>query len=299
MRRRDDVRARRAARSRLSSAGPARVSLARALSKLGVCSRREAERWIEDGRVRVGGTIERSPLRRVDLRHDPVVVDGRRVGEGDKERVVIALHKPVGLVTTRVDPGGRPTVYDVLADAVGWVFPVGRLDRDSSGLLILTNDHRLGERLTSPEAHVPKTYHARVRGVPDEEALRALREGLPLDDGTLTRPARVRVIGTPRVRSASGSGDPDSPGGSTWLELVLTEGKNRQVRRMGAAVGHEVLELVRVRIGRLVLAGLAPGEWRRLAPGEVRELMMAAPEATDDARRQPRDSRRRRGAADA
>jgi len=131
----------------------------------------------------------------------------------------------------------------------------------TAGLLVLTNDHRLGERLTSPEHHVPKTYHARVAGVPDAEALRALRDGLPLEDGTVTRPAKVRVLGTPRGRE-----------GSTWLEIVLTEGKNRQVRRMGAAVGHEVRELVRVRIGRLSLGGLAPGEWRELGPEEIRSL---------------------------
>ena len=111
---------------------------------------------------------------------------------------------------------------------------------------------------------MPKTYHARVAGLPDAEALRALREGLPLDDGTVTRPAKVRVLGTPRGE------------GSTWLEIVLTEGKNRQVRRMGAAVGHEVLELVRVRIGRLSLGDLAPGEWRELGPAEVQSLLAGA-----------------------
>ena len=211
--------------------------------------------------MRVAGAIERSPERRIDPRRDPVRVDGRRVGD-DAPRVVIAFHKPAGLVTTRVDPGGRPTVYAALSGIRRWVFPVGRLDRDSSGLLILTNDHRLGERLTSPDAHVPKTYHARLRGVPDAEALRALREGLTLDDGTTTRPARVRSIGAARGALA----------GSTWIEIVLTEGKNRQVRRMGAAVGHEVIELVRVRIGRLGLGSLAPGEWRELAPAEVAEL---------------------------
>ncbi len=212
--------------------------------------------------MRVGGVVERSPRRRIDPRRDRVSVDGRRVGD-DVERVVIAFHKPVGLVTTRVDPGGRPTVYDALGGVPCWVFPVGRLDRDSSGLLILTNDHRLGERLTSPEAHVPKTYHARVRGIPDAEAVRALREGLPLDDGSETRPARVKLLGTNR--------------GSSWLEIVLTEGKNRQVRRMGAAVGHEVLELVRVRIGRLGLGTLGPGEWRELSAAEVAELAPPEP----------------------
>jgi 23S rRNA pseudouridine2605 synthase len=267
VRRPDDVRPRRPAGRGLRPAGA--VSLARALSKFGVASRREAERWIADGRVRVNGLLERTPARWIDPARDRVEVDERRVGD-DTPRVVIALHKPKGLVTTRADPGGRPTVYDALGDVGRWVFPVGRLDRETSGLLILTNDHRLGQRLTDPEHHVPKTYHARVLGIPGEEALRALREGLPLDDGTLTRPAKVRVLGTPRGASA-----PSGPKGqaSTWLEIVLIEGKNRQVRRMGAAVGHEVVELVRVRIGQLDLGELAPGEWRELGPEEVRSLL--------------------------
>jgi pseudouridine synthase len=207
--------------------------------------------------VRVNGAVERAPSRWIDPARDRVVVGGRRVGD-DVRRVVLAFHKPRGLVTTRVDPGGRPTVYDALGEVGRWLFPVGRLDRDSSGLLIFTNDHRLGERLTSPDHHVPKTYHARVAGIPDAYALRVLREGPTLDGGTVTRAARVRVLGTNR--------------GSTWLEIVLTEGKNRQVRRMGAAVGHEVLELVRVRIGRLGLGDLAPGEWRQLEAGEIARL---------------------------
>ena len=277
MRRRDDVRARRAGRGLKPPGG---VSLARALSKFGVCSRREAERWIEDGRVDVNGKPERSPRRFIDPARDTVKVDGRRVSD-ETPRVVIALHKPVGLVTTRVDPGGRPTVYDALGTLPRWVFPVGRLDRDSSGLLILTNVHRLGERLTSPDAHVPKTYHARVSGVPDAEALRALREGVQLEDGTLTREARVKVIGAARGTGRDTARDTAhaSAAGSTWLEIVLTEGKNRQVRRMGSAVGHEVLELVRVRIGRLGLGELAPGEWRELEP---REIALLAGRAVSD-----------------
>jgi len=228
------------------------LSLARALSKFGVCSRKEAARWIEAGRVRVGGAVVRFPARRIDPRSAVITVDGRRV-QDEKARLVIALHKPVGCVTTRVDPGGRPTVYDLLGDVGRWVFPVGRLDRDSSGLLLFTNDHRLGERLTNPEAHVPKTYHALVDGLPDAAALQALRDGVGLHDGTETRPARVKMLGSLR-----------GPVSRTWLEIVLTEGKNRQVRRMCASVGHEVVQLVRVRIGRLELGELRPGEWRRV-----------------------------------
>jgi 23S rRNA pseudouridine2605 synthase len=228
------------------------------------------------------GRVERSPSRRVDPARDAILVDGRRVSEKGA-RVVIALHKPVGLVTTRVDPGGRPTVYDALPGLPRWVFPVGRLDRDSSGLLVFTNDHELGERLTSPLAHVPKTYHVRVRGIPDADALAALREGTTLDDGVTTRPAQVRLIGAARGA--------DVP--SSWLEIVLTEGRNRQVRRMGAAVGHEVLELVRVAIGRLGLGSLAPGEWRELSEVEVGELSQRSRAASASSRARARVARRR------
>jgi len=244
------------------------LSLARALSKFGVCSRAEAERWIATGLVSVDGEVVRFPARRIDPRRHRVTVDGRRVGD-DTARVVLALHKPPGYVTTRVEPGGRPTVYDLLDDVGRWVFPVGRLDRDTSGLLIVTNDHRLGQRLTDPEQQVPKTYHARVDGVPDAATLDVLRTGVELGDGTRTRPARVRSLGSGRD--------------GAWLEIVLTEGKNRQVRRMCAALGHEVRALARVRIGDLELGDLAPGRWRPLGPEDV-ALLEARPAAAHEER---------------
>jgi 23S rRNA pseudouridine2605 synthase len=233
------------------------VSLLRALSKFGVCSRSEAQRRILAGRVELNGAVETRPEIRIDPRRDRVVVDG--VPASDRvARVVLALHKPPGYVTTRVDPAGRLTVYHLLGDFAQYVFPVGRLDRDSSGLLLLTNDHRLGHRLTDPEHHVPKTYHVRVRGVPDTSALQALREGVTLPDGTTTRPARVTSLGATR-------------GGEGWLEVVIEEGRNRQVRHMCAAVGHDVLELVRVGIGGLALGELASGAWRELGEDEIRQ----------------------------
>jgi 23S rRNA pseudouridine2605 synthase len=233
------------------------LSLARALSKFGVCSRAEAARWIEAGRVRVDGEVVRWPQRRIQPRRQRVEVDGVAVGDL-RRHLVVALNKPAGYITTRTDPGGRPTVYGLLGEVGAWVFPVGRLDRETAGLLILTNDHRLGEELTDPRRHVPKTYHARVRGVPSRAALAVLREGALLEDGTRCRPARVRSLGASRD-------------GTTWLEITLTEGKNRQVRRMCALVGHDVAELVRVRIGALGLDDLPPGAWRRL---EERELSL-------------------------
>ena len=231
------------------------LSLARALSKFGVCSRKEAERVIEDGRVAVNAHIVKAPARRIDPRTDRVTVDGLPVSD-HVARVTVVLHKPVGYITTRTDPGGRATVYDLIARLSHWVFPVGRLDRDTAGLLVLTNDHRLGQRLTDPDFHVPKTYHAKVRGLPDPVALQVLREGATLDDGSLTRPAEVRSLGSSRD-------------GTTWLEIVLREGRNRQVRRMCASVGHDVEELVRVKIGALALGALPVGVWRVLAPEET------------------------------
>jgi len=275
VRRPDDVRPGPPPRGRLKPAGP--WSLGRTLSKLGVCSRREAERWIAAGRVVVNGREERSPRRPVDPAQDRILVDGLAVG-GETERVVLALHKPAGLVTTRVDPGGRPTVYESLRGVDRWVFPVGRLDRDTSGLLIFTNDTALGRRLTDPEHHVPRTYHAHVRGHPDAETLCTLREGVELARGVVTRPAAVRLRGSPRPGAAlsltpvSAAGPPPkalSDTGSTWLEIVLTEGRKRQVRRMCAILGHDVLELVRVRIGALDLGTLPPGQWRTLGTRDI------------------------------
>jgi 23S rRNA pseudouridine2605 synthase len=238
------------------------LSLARALSKFGVCSRKQAVLAIEAGRVRLNGAVVRVPARRIDPREDKVQFDGRSVGD-DTERIVLALHKPTGYITSRHDPQGRPTVYDLTSGCGRWVFPVGRLDQDTSGLLILTNDHRLGQRLSDPAAHVPKTYHVLVTGAPPADALGALRGGIVLPDGTPTRPARVRLIGSP-------------PAGRSWLEIVLTEGKNRQVRRMCAQVGLEVLSLMRVRIGDFGLGDLAVGQWRRLDPAEISRLATLA-----------------------
>jgi pseudouridine synthase len=222
-----------------------------------VCSRAEAERWIAAGRVSVNGTVVLFPARRIEPRRDVVRVDGRRVSD-ITERLVIALFKPVGYITSTTDPGGRATVYDLVRGLDAWVFPVGRLDRDSAGFLLLTNDHRLGQRLTDPAHHVPKTYHVRVEGAVTDEAITALREGITLEDGP-TRPARVRMVGSLRD-------------GTTWLEFTITEGRNRQLRRMCAAVGLNVADLVRVRIGGLALPELEPGQWRPLTAAEIAQL---------------------------
>lgn len=232
-----------------------RVQLHRALSKLGWGSRTQAWDWIRAGQVRVDGRVVTDPLTWVDLDRQTITRDHREVEAAGP--IVLALHKPRGIVTTRADEHGRRTVYDLLPAGLPWVFPAGRLDADSEGLLILTNDSELAVRLTEPEHHVPKTYHVSVRGVPGPEVLEELRQGVELSDGR-TRPAQVRLIA--------------EEGRGAVLEVVLMEGRNRQIRRMAAAVGHKVRRLVRVKIGAFELGDLKAGACRRLTESEVRQL---------------------------
>jgi 23S rRNA pseudouridine2605 synthase len=232
-----------------------RVQLHRALSKLGWGSRTQAWDWITAGTVQVDGRVVTNPLTWVDLDRQQITRSGAEARPS--ESLTLALHKPRGVVTTRRDERHRRTVYDLLPPGLPWVFPVGRLDADSEGLLILTNDSNLAVRLTEPEHHVPKVYHVTIRGVPTPAALDQLRGGVPLPDGS-TRPAQVRVLDT----------GPDC----AVLEMVLTEGRNRQVRRMCAAVGHKVRRLARVAIGDFLLGDLAPGACRRLDAADCRRL---------------------------
>jgi 23S rRNA pseudouridine2605 synthase len=219
-----------------------------------VASRRAAERLVESGRVTVGGSVVTDPARDVDERSD-VRVDGR-VAEPEPHEVY-ALNKPKGVVSTARDPQGRPTVTS-LVPSERRLYPVGRLDADTTGLILLANDGELANRLTHPRYEVPKTYLARVDPPRlTERALRALRDGVELDDGP-TAPARVRQ---PR------------PG---VVEITIAEGRKRQVRRMAEAVGHRVVELERVAFGPLRLRGLGPGEHRRLTAAEVERLRAAA-----------------------
>jgi 23S rRNA pseudouridine2605 synthase len=231
------------------------VYLAKFLAHAGVASRRAADRLVRDGRVTVGGEVVLDPAHDVD-EDSGVVVDGEPVG-GVEKRVVYLLHKPAGVVCTARDPQGRRTVVD-LVPAGARLYPVGRLDVDATGLILLTNDGDLANRLMHPRYEVARTYRATVADPPVREpALRRLREGVELDDGR-TAPARVRRLGRDR------------------LELTLHEGRNRQVKRMCAAVGHPVRQLERIRYGPLRLADLAPGRHRRLTPAEVEQLRQAA-----------------------
>ncbi len=231
--------------------------LAKYLAHAGVASRRAAERLIADGRVAVAGTVTTDPAHAVD-ESSAVTVDGRPVAPEPRE--VYALHKPAGVVSTARDTHGRPTVVDMVASEVR-LYPVGRLDADSTGLLLLTNDGALAERLTHPRYGVEKTYRVTVDPPSvSERTLRRLREGVRLDDG-MTAPARARRAG---------------PG---VLEIAVTEGRKRQVRRMCEVVGHRVTALERVAFGPLRLTGLAPGESRRLTMAETRRLREAAGQA--------------------
>lgn len=232
------------------------VSLARALSKLGLCSRTQGERLVLEGRVRVDGRVVREPSRRVDLARARIAVDDAAVAP--ERRAYLMLNKPRGLVTTRDDPQGRATVYTCIDDpTLPYVAPVGRLDRASEGLLLLTNDTQWAHRLLDPASHVPKTYHVQVDRVPDDAFLRALHDGVD-DAGERLAVSHAHVLRT---------------GGRTaWLEATLDEGRNRHLRRLLAALDAEVLRLVRVRIGALPLGDLAKGAWRMLTPDEVRAL---------------------------
>jgi pseudouridine synthase len=230
-------------------------TLDRALSRAGICSRVAARDWIETGRVRVNGAPAHSAEQWVDARRDEIEVDGRRLSA--KKRVYLALNKPKGVLTSHGDPSARRTVYDLLTGLDLWVVPVGRLDRDTSGLLLLTNDTDWAERVASPTRHVPKTYRAQVAPRLADEALERLRRGVDLDDGP-TRPAGVK-----RIRDA---------GATSILEITISEGRNRQVRRMLREVGSKVRELKRIAIGSLQLGTLESGKWRRLSAEEVRSL---------------------------
>jgi 23S rRNA pseudouridine2605 synthase len=236
------------------------MRLAKYLAHAGVASRRSAEKLISAGRVGIGGEIVTDPAREVS-EASRVTVDGRTL-EGPEPRVVYAVSKPVGVVSTAKDSHGRPTVVALVPPTGLRLYPVGRLDADSSGLILLTNDGELANRLTHPRYEISKTYLARVRGRVGERALRALREGVQLEDGR-TAPARAR-----RVRGGGQSVE--------LIELTIHEGRNRQVRRMCDAVGHPVLALERVAFGPVSLDGLPPGSHRLLGPAEVERLHTAA-----------------------
>jgi 23S rRNA pseudouridine2605 synthase len=237
------------------------MRLAKYLAHAGVASRRSAEELIAAGRVTVGGEIVTDPARDVS-EGSRVALDGRAL-EGPERRVVYAVNKPLGVVSTVKDTHGRKTVVGLVPASGLRLYPVGRLDADSTGLILLTNDGELANRLTHPRYEIPKTYLARVRHPVGERALRALRKGVQLQDGR-TAPARVLLLPADR-RSQN------------LIELTIREGRNRQVRRMCEAVGHPVLALERIAFGPVRLEGLAPGSHRLLGDEQIERLRSAGP----------------------
>jgi pseudouridine synthase len=230
--------------------------LQKILSQAGVASRRASEQLMLEGRVSVNGTVVRELGAKADAAHDDIRVDGRRIRVVERRRYIL-LNKPAGYVTTRSDPQRRRTIMDLLTGVRDYVYPVGRLDYDSDGLLILTNDGDLAAQLTHPSHEVPRVYEARVLGAPDAHDLSRLSRGVVID-GRRTNPAEVELIA--------------EKSGHTTLRIVVHEGRNRQIRKMCDAIGHPVEQLTRVAIGPIRDAHLRPGHWRDLTDQEVASL---------------------------
>ncbi len=233
-----------------------RTGLARALSKLGFCSRTQAFGLIRSGRVRLNQRPVRDPETPVRLDKDRIEVDGKQVDPAGK--IYLMLNKPRGLVTTRDDEKGRKTIYSLLPGYSDWLAPVGRLDMASEGLLLLTNDSAWGARIASPEAHVGKTYHVQIDAVADQKLLDRLHAGVDADDKDFLAAKRASILRLGKKNS--------------WLEILLDEGKNRHIRRMLSELGIEVLRLVRVAVGSVKLGDLPKGKTRPLTDAEQEAL---------------------------
>jgi 23S rRNA pseudouridine2605 synthase len=231
--------------------------LQKILARAGLASRREAEKWIQEGRVTINGAVVKKLGSKADLEKDKIKVDGKLIPRS-RNRYFL-FHKPPGLLTSMRDPQGRPSVGEWLKTlgGSGRVFPVGRLDYNSSGLLILTNDGELGYRLTHPRYEVRRIYRVKVGGCPSNKELERLRRGIQLEDG-VTAPAKVRVLELLKRKA--------------WLEIEIREGRNREVRRIFEALGYFVEKLIRVRFGPIHLTGLSLGEIRPLSPKEITAL---------------------------
>ena len=232
------------------------ITIDRVLSRFGLASRTEAREAIQAGRLKVNGRVERDPDCWVRPGEDTVQLDGQRLKPTRK--ICLLYYKPKGVITSHGDPEGRKTVYDSLGEMKSWVFPVGRLDKDTSGLLLLTNDTEFADLVTNPESRIPKTYLVKTNALLSDEVLARLNAGVEMKRGDFARPEIVRRL--------------EDRGKYTWLEVVLTEGKNREVRRMIEAVGFKVLKLVRTRIGTLELEGLEVGRYRELTSEEIATL---------------------------
>ena len=234
----------------------ARFGLARVLSKLGVCSRSQAEKAVREGRVSIDGRVVLDPERPADPERQRICLDGEAVAA--VKRVYIAINKPRGIVVSAADERGRDTVYDLLKDAgLPWLGPVGRLDKASEGLLLLTNDSVWAAQLTDPRHHVDKTYHVQVDTIPDQDVLKRMIHGV-MDQGEHLAAKNVTLLR---------SGEKNA-----WLEVTLDEGRNRHIRRLLEVQGISVLRLIRVAIGSLALGTLAKGQWRHLTAEDMASL---------------------------
>jgi len=229
------------------------MTLDRVLSRFGLASRSAARDAILAGRVKINGRVVRDPDRWTDLHADSIHLDGNRLRPARK--VYLLFYKPKGVITSHGDPGGRKTIYDCLGREVPWVSPVGRLDKDTSGLILLTNDTDFENHVTDPASHVPKTYLVKANTLVGEDLIARLAHGLELKRGDWAQPQSVRRV--------------EDRGKYSWLEIVLTEGKNREVRRLLEAVGLKALKLVRTRIGPCTLEGMQVGQWRNLLRSEL------------------------------
>ena len=235
-----------------------KVGVARALSKLGFCSRSQGSVLAREGRVRVNGTVRRDPEFPTHLESDVIAVDGKRLER--LAHIYLMMNKPRGVVTTTSDEKGRETVYAYVDEGLPWVSPVGRLDKASEGLLLLTNDSEWGARIASPESHLEKTYHVQIAAKVNDQLLRSMKDGV------------ATSVGLMRVKRASILREGEK---NTWLEIVLDEGKNRQIRRILQSRGLEVLRLVRAAIGPLPLGNLPKGKMRPLSEAEKSALDLA------------------------
>ena len=232
------------------------MTLDRVLSRFGLASRSAAREAILAGRLKINERVVRDPDLWVRPDQATLHLDGQRLKPA--RTTYLLFYKPKGVITSHGDPAGRKTVYEYLGDIAKWVSPVGRLDKDTSGLLLLTNDTEFADHVTNPHSKVPKTYLVKASGILTEATVARLNAGVEMKRGDRASPISVRRV--------------EDRGKYTLLEVELTEGKNREVRRMIEAVGFKVLKLVRTRIGPLTLAGLEVGKWRQLTPGEVAAL---------------------------
>jgi 23S rRNA pseudouridine2605 synthase len=250
--------------------------LQKLIAAAGIASRRHAEEMIAAGEVTVNGQVVTAQGTKADPERDHIKVRGRLINPRlrAREKVYVLLNKPRGYLTSLADPEGRPLVSELVPASLGRLHPVGRLDFNTEGLLLLTNDGEFTNFITSARNRVPKIYMVKVKGVPPEDAIERLRRGIVLDDGVRTAPAEIKKIGESETNA--------------WFEVVLHEGRNQQIRRMFESIGHSVLKLRRVRIGFLTDEGIAPKRWRKLTPAEVSRLMSGRRKSKPPAMRKAR-----------